>query len=508
MLWHSILYYLLPLFFFLFFLLKRIYVFPTNKNHPPSPPKLPIIGNLHQIGLFPHRSLHLLAQTYGPLMLLRLGRKPTLVVSSSEAAREIMKTHDLIFSNRPKSTIASKLLYNGSDVAFTPYGEYWRQIKSICVHQLLSNKMVQSFRDIREEETGLVIEKIKKLCFDPLSVINLSDMFALLTNNIVCKVALGRKYSSEEEEDRNFKELLGEFEELLGIFDVGDYIPWFRWVNKIRGLYGRADNVAKEFDEFLESVLEEHEGREKSGDQKEGTLDFVDVLLEMQKKTTPGFSIQRENIKAIILDMFVGGTDTTYAVLEWTMTELLRHPDTLKELQKEVRGIGKGKQAITEVDLEEMHYLKAVIKESMRLHPPSPLLIPRESTRDVKLMGYDIAAGTQVFTNAWSIGRDPSMWDEAEEFRPERFLNNSVDFRGHDYQLIPFGAGRRGCPGLQFAVSVDELALANLVNNFDFALADGARGEDLDMSEISGLTVHKRVPLLVVASLATPCTLI
>ncbi|XP_028115209.1 cytochrome P450 71A6-like [Camellia sinensis] len=138
----------------------------------------------------------------------------------------------------------------------------------------------------------------------------------------------------------------------------------------------------------------------------------------------------------------------------------------------------------------------------MRLHPPIPLLVPRRSTQDVKLMGYDIAAGTQVITSAWAIGRDPLSWDEPEEFRPERFLNTSIDFKGHDFELIPFGAGRRGCPGIQFATAVDELALANPVYKFDFAAPNGARGEDLDMSEAIGLTVHKRSPILAVV---TPC---
>ncbi|GMP33902.1 hypothetical protein CsSME_00007010 [Camellia sinensis var. sinensis] len=230
---------------------------------------------------------------------------------------------------------------------------------------------------------------------------------------------------------------------------------------------------------------------------------FVDVLLDIQRDNKVGFPVDRDSIKALILDMFAAGTDTTYSALEWVLAELLKHPKVLKELQNEVRRIGNGKQYITENDLEKIHYLKAVIKEAMRLHPPIPLLVPRRSTQDVKLMGYDIAAGTQVITNAWAIGRDPLSWDEPEEFRPERFLSTSIDFKGHDFELMPFGAGRRGCPGIQFAMAVDELALANLVYEFDFAVPNGARGEDLDMSEAIGLTVHKRSPILAVV---TPCS--
>ena len=198
--------------------------------------------------------------------------------------------------------------------------------------------------------------------------------------------------------------------------------------------------------------------------------------------------------------MFAAGSDTTYTVLEWAMTELLRHPQVMRRLQNEVRGIAQDKYLITEDDLNNMLYLKTVIKETLRLHPPIPLLVPRESTRAAKIMGYDIAAGTQVITNVWAIGRDPMLWDDAEEFRPERFLNSSVDFRGQDFELIPFGAGRRGCPGTLFAAMAIELVLANIVRRFDWEIGDGGRGVDLNMTESSGLTTHREVPLLAVAT--------
>lgn len=198
--------------------------------------------------------------------------------------------------------------------------------------------------------------------------------------------------------------------------------------------------------------------------------------------------------------MFVVGTDTTCTLLEWTMAELIRNPKVMCKLQNEVREIGRGKSSISEDDLQKMQYLKAVIKETLRLNTPVPLLVRRESREDVKVMGYDIAAGTQVLINAWAIGRDPSLWDKPQEFRPERFVNSPIDFRGLHFEFIPFGAGRRGCPGIQFALVVNELALANLVHKFDFALPGGDRMEDLDMTEVSGITVHKKSPLFVVAS--------
>ncbi|KAL3835259.1 hypothetical protein ACJIZ3_009995 [Penstemon smallii] len=484
------------LFILLLLLYKWNYSKP-KKNLPPSPKKLPLIGNLHQLGPYPHRSLQSLSRHHGPLMLLHLGSVPVLVVSTADAAREIMKTQDLIFSNRPKLRIPDKLLYSCKDVSFAPYGEYWRDVRSICVLQLLSNKRVQSFRHVRETETSLMIQKIKLQ--ESSSVVNLSDVFSTLTNDIVCKAAFGRKYnntnSNSDGQQQCFKVLLAEFVELLGRFSVGDYIPWLGWIDGINGLSRRVEKVAKEFDQFLEGVISE-----KKLDKDHKGSDFVDILIEIQKESEDtSHPIENDVIKALILDMFAAGTDTTSSALVWTMTELLRHPNTLKNLQNEVKEVtAAGKEEITEDDLDKMHYLKAVIKESLRLHSPLPLLVPRESTEDTKVMGYEIAARTQVIINAWAISRDPLLWEDPQEFKPERFLKTSIDFKGVHFELIPFGAGRRGCPGLMFAVAVIELALAKLVHKFNIGLPKGETEKDLDISEVNGITVHKKHPLLVV----------
>ncbi|KAF5459965.1 hypothetical protein F2P56_019869 [Juglans regia] len=497
------------LLFVLLFLPKWLSITPP-KNVPPSPPKLPLLGNLHQLGLYPHRSLSALAQRHGPLMLLHIGRRRALIASSADTAREIMKTHDFIFSNRPKLSISDRLLYDGKDVSTAPYGEYWRQLRSICVLQLLSNKRVQSFRAVREEAVAFFLEKIRDDQCCSLSLpVNLGEMFASLTNDIICRVAFGKKYNAGDQDGKKFGKLLGELMKLLGTFNVGDYIPWLTWVNRINGIDARVEKVYKEFDQFLDGILEQHKRQSRNGDGStvlgEDRKDLVDVLLEIQKDNAAGRApaLDEESIKALILNMFAAGTDTTYTVLEWAMSELLRHPRVMKKLQDEVRGISQAKTSINEKDIEKMQYLKAVTKETLRLYPPFPLLVPRESTQDVEVKGYHIAAGTIAFINAWAIGRDPALWEEPEEFRPERFLNSSIDFRGHDFQLIPFGAGRRGCPGITFAMATNELVLANLVHKFDWALPGDACVEDLNMTQCIGLTVHRKVPLLAVASTPT-----
>ena len=229
-----------------------------NKNLPPSPPKLPIIGNLHQLGSLPHRSLYSLSQLYGNLMLLHLGSRPTLVVSSPDMAQQILKTHDKVFSNRPKSHISSRIFYDGKDIAFTSYGEYWRRIRSVCVMQLLSNKKVQSFQIVREEEASLIVEKIKKSCN---LVINLREIIMLYTNDVICRASLGRKYSGDDDEGSKFKKLLNDAMRLIGYFSFEDMIPWLGWIDRIMGLKGEVEDVAQGLDEIIGKVVEEHQNK-------------------------------------------------------------------------------------------------------------------------------------------------------------------------------------------------------------------------------------------------------
>jgi len=294
---------LVPLLVFTFFFHKCFFS-PSNTQKrllPPSPTKLPIIGNLHQLGSLPHRSLHKLSKKYGPVMLLHFGSKPVLIASSVDAARDIMKTHDLVWSNRPKSSMADGLFYGSKDVGFSPYGEYWRQIKSIVMFHLLSNKRVQSYRRVREEEISNMIDKIRQQCD---SVIDLRDVLSCMTNNIISRVTIGRTYN-EGESGIAVKALLQELLVLTGTFNIGDYIPWLKWLNKINGLDSRVKKVAKDLDAFLESVIEEGMIRNKKGECNVGeAIDFMGVLLEIQNGKETGYTLQRDSLKAILLVNF------------------------------------------------------------------------------------------------------------------------------------------------------------------------------------------------------------
>ncbi|XP_040988343.1 cytochrome P450 71A9-like [Juglans microcarpa x Juglans regia] len=459
---------------------------------PPGPRKLPLIGNLHQLGGMLYRSLQRLSAEYGPLMFLQLGLIPTLIVSSADMAREIFKTHDRVFSGRPVFYAAKRLSYNLSSVSFAPYGDYWREVRKIVILELLSAKRVQSFQSLRDEEVAHMLDSVS-LSSGP---VNLSELTLSLANNIVCRAAFGKKYDGGGSDSKSgVYQTLRETQELVGGFYIAEFFPWMGWLNKFNGQEARVEKNFRQLDEFYEKVIEEHRSPKPGNDE-----DLVDVLLRLQKDSNQEIPLHIDQIKAVLTDMFIAGTDTSSATIVWIMSELIRNPSVMQRVQVEVRETVKGKQQVEESDLQKLIYLKSIVKEGFRLHPPVPLLLPRETTESCTIGGFHIPANTRVFFNAKSIGEDPKYWKNPKEFRPERFLlDSSVDFKGQHFELLPFGAGRRGCPGIQFATQLIELALANLLHRFDWEMADAVRREELDMEEAVGLTMHKKVPLLLMA---------
>ncbi|KAL5718050.1 hypothetical protein ACHQM5_010989 [Ranunculus cassubicifolius] len=457
---------------------------------PPSPPRLPLIGHLHCLGTLPHRSLQTLSHKYGPLMLLRFGSTPTLVVSSADMGREIMKTHDAVFSSRPVTTAVKEFVYGGKDVVFAPSGEYWRQMRKICVTDLLSVKRVQSFQYVRDEEVTIMVSKIKESCISKKDV-NLRDLTAAVTNNIISRVTAGGSL-----EKKNGAKLMKEVVDHFGGFSVEDLFPSLGWVDVLTGLTGRMRKTSKAANLLLDEVIEEHlMAREKDANAKNDRKDLVDLLLEWENNTTLGIEFTRENIRSVILDMFAAGTETTYGTVEWAMAALFNHPNVMNKVQEEIRLVVGTKSKVDEEDLSQMEYLKCVIKETLRLYPSLVLSIPRVSTASADVDGYHIPAKTNVIINLWAISRDPKVWDRPDEFIPERFMNNSVDFKGNHFEFIPFGAGRRGCPGLSFGTIAVESILANLLYWFDWELARSSNKGYIDMTEVFGLSMRLKYPL-------------
>ncbi|GMN66764.1 hypothetical protein TIFTF001_035827 [Ficus carica] len=498
----------MPAYLVFLFLLSLLLLFlrtryRSNLNLPPSPPRLPLIGNLHQLGTHPHLSFRALSQKYGPLMLLQLGQVPALVVSSADMMKEIIKNHDIAFSSRPKTTAGDIMLYGCQDVGLAPYGEYWRQARKICVLELLSLKRVQQFQFVRDEVTIALIERIRRTSQSSKDfTINLSEMLIAASNNILSRCVLGRNLEKEGDGSR-FVELSRKLMENMMAFSVGDFLPSLRWVDNLTGLIGRLKKNFREIDTFFDEVVEEHKAVLEGGVGGSNMKDFVDILLRLQKNGMLDFELTQDNMKAILVDMFIGGSDTTSTALEWLMAELVRHPKVMKKAQEEVRRVVGNRPKIDMNDLNKMDYLKCVVKETLRLHPPAPLLVPRETISSVDMEGFHIPEKTRVFINSWAIQRDPNIWDKPEEFLPERFQESAIDFKGQDFPFVPFGSGRRGCPGLSFGVASTEYLTANLLYWFDWKLPGGDEDgimlpKDLDMSEVYGLTVHKKDPLYLI----------
>eukprot|EP01018_Ginkgo_biloba_P035806 Gb_33785 [translate_table: standard] len=435
---------------------------------PPGPPRLPIIGNLHMLGKFPHRKLLELSKKYGPIMFLRLGSVPTVVVSSPEMAEEFLKTHDLIFASRPVSSVAKNMFYNSTDVALSPYGPYWREMRKLCVLKLLSGKSLESMKFIREEEVGIMRESVMKQCVIPGSnPVNISKLVSTVTMDIICRMAVGRKYSEETLEGRmGFKAMFREVFYLAGASNIGDFLPYLEWMD-LQGIGRRQKNIVKSLDAFFEKIIQEHVEK-KSLDR-----DFVD-------------------------DMFLAGTDASSTTLEWAMSEMLLNLSMMKKVQDELESMVGLNRMVEESDLPQLEYLKAVVKETLRLHPPAPLLVPHEAREDSIVRGYDIPRKARIIVNAFAVGTDPDSWQAPDKFKPERFIGSPIDIKGQNFEVIPFGSGRRGCPGQALGTIIVEFALATLLHCFDWRLPDGMKAQDLNMTEDFGLSSPRSVHLVAV----------
>nr|BAF98468.1 cytochrome P450 [Coptis japonica var. dissecta] len=479
-------YFLLPLLLLPLLLSMR----NNRKGLPPGPPKLPIIGNLHQLGDLPHRSLWKLSEKYGPIMLLQFGRKPTLIISSAEIASEILKTHDLNFCHRPSLVGPKRLSYNCQDIVFGTYGEFWRELRRACAVELFSLKRVQSFGFVREEEVAILVKSISETS----GPINLTEKLFSLTDRIVCRVAFGKSYQGRDFDDGKFHDVVYEATKMIGSFAAADFFPYYGWIiDVLSGFNSRLEKVFLSFDTFYQKVIDEHLDPERKKAEKE---DIVDVLLGLQTHDQSGATrLTISQVKGILMNVFIGGVETSALTMVWTMTELARNPKVMKKVQEEIRNCVGKKGRVEEIYINQLPYFKMVVKETLRLHPPGPLLVPRECMSHCKINGYDVYPKTRVLVNAWGIARSSEYWEKPDEFIPERFQNSSVDFKGQDFEYLPFGSGRRACPGMNMGVATMEVALANLLYCFNWELPSGMKSEDVNIDEKAGITIHKKVPL-------------
>ncbi|KAH0935934.1 hypothetical protein HID58_013051 [Brassica napus] len=490
------------------FFLRKIKENKRCSNLPPNPPRLPIIGNLHQLAGLPHRCIHHLSIKYGPVVLLHLGSVPTVVISSSEAAEQVLKLHDLVCCSRPKTVATGKLSYGFKDIGLAQYGEYWREMRKLVVIELFSLKKVRSFRKIREEEVGLMVKKVSESALQQ-SPVDLNNTFFSLTASIICRVALGQNFNESGFfiGKGRLEELLNELVLVLGGFTCSDLFPCGglgRFLDWLFGGHNRINKVFEELDAFYQHVIDDHLKHEAHAGKKamDSQADIAALLLGMMDKQGDKdyLKLSIDNIKGVITDIFIAGVDTGAVTMIWAMTELAKNPRVMRKAQEEIRNtLGLKKESISEEDINKVDYLKLIIKETFRLHPALPLLLPRETMSHVKINGYDIPPKTQILLNVWTIGRDPGRWTDPEAFIPEQFANTCVDFKGQSFELLPFGSGRRMCPGMPMAVASVELGLLSLLYFFDWILPEGMISEgEIDMKEAGNLTIVKKQPLQLV----------
>ncbi|MED6197246.1 hypothetical protein PIB30_054930 [Stylosanthes scabra] len=347
--------------------------------------------------------------------------------------------------------------------------------------------MMQSLRLIREEEVTKLVNNLREeALINTSSGVNLSEMILDTLNSIICKCSLG--CNTQDYRYESAKGIARKVMIQLGVITLGDHFPWLCWVDVLSGKIQELKDTFGAMDALLDEMIAKH----KKTRIEDHVKSFVDILIQLQEDGH--YDLSNEDIKAIITDMFAAGSASNSAVIEWAMAELLKNPMTLKKAQEEVRRIVGQKSKVEESDINKMEYLKYVVKETIRLHPPAPLLVPRETSTNVKLEGYDIPAKTMVCVNVWGIQRDPEYWERAEEFIPERHEKMKVRYNGQDSQFASFGFGRRGCPGMSFGIDSAEYLLANLLCCLNWEMVASPQSI-IDMTHTHGILAFKRFPL-------------
>ncbi|KAF5473334.1 hypothetical protein F2P56_009952 [Juglans regia] len=476
----------------------------TKPRLPPSPRALPIIGHLHLLSKIPHQALHKLSNRHGPLIYLLFGSKPCVIVSSPEMARECLKTNEFCFLNRPKMANIDYLTYGSADFTMAPYGPYWKFMKKLCMTELLSGRTLEQHLPIRDQEIKQFLQLLLKKA-KAHEAVDVGAELIRLTNNIISRMALRKRCSENEDEANEVRKLVEEMCELAGKANVSEMI-WFCKNLDLQGFGKRLKDVRDRYDAMMERIMKEHEEarkkKEMAVDGGDGIKDVLDILLDVYEDESSEIRMTRENIKGFIMNMFGAGTDTSAVTTEWAMSELINHPDVMAKARQEIdMVIGKSK-LVEESDIANLPYIQAIVKETLRLHPTGPLVV-RECTEDCIIAGYEIPAKTRLFVNVWAIGRDPNHWENPLEFWPERFLNkeemgkSQLDVRGQHFHLLPFGTGRRSCPGATLALQVVQTTLAVMIQCFEWKVGDGGRGS-VDMEEGPGISLPRAHPLVCV----------
>ncbi|XP_009365841.2 cytochrome P450 CYP82D47 [Pyrus x bretschneideri] len=468
-----------------------------------------------------------MADKYGPIFTINLGQHKALIVSSWEMAKQCFTTNDKVFATRPKHLAGKLLGYNYSMFGFSPYGPYWRHVRKIATVELLSNHRLELLRHVRESEVNACTKDL----YDKWErnggesdwvLVEMNRWFADVTLNIMYRVVVGKRFLGaatveEKEENERCRKALRDFLRLSSEFVVSDKIPFLKWLD-FGGIGKAMKATAKDLDVALQGWLEEHKQKRNSRSElNSGNVkderDFMDTMLsvlgDVSAEGFPSTTIADTTIKATCLAAILGGTDPTTAVLTWVLSLLLNNREALKKAQEELDNqVGRERQ-VKESDVKNLVYLQAIVKETLRLYPPSPLSIPHECIEDCNVgngTNYHVKTGTRLLVNIWKIHRNPNVWLDPFRFQPERFLTTHKDFdvRGQNFEFIPFGSGRRMCPGVSLGLQVVQLTLAQLLHGFEIATPSD---EPVDMTESTGVTNMKATPLEVLLTPRLPAKL-
>ncbi|KAK9079395.1 hypothetical protein SSX86_001066 [Deinandra increscens subsp. villosa] len=476
----------------------------NNREPPQAKGSWPIIGHLHFLGgsRLTHHVLADMADEYGPVFTMKLGAHKVLVVSSAEMAKECFTTCDKIFASRPKSMAAEIMGYNYAVVGLSPYGEYWRQVRKMLTLELLSQRRVEVLQHVRISELKASMKDLYEMWQNNQEVegsdgtvkVELSGWFGNMILNVVLGILSGKRFSLNDKEGVRSQRAVRDYFELLGAFVVSDFIPLLKGFD-LGGYKKKMKIVRKEMDGIIEGWLKEQRREKQSGKQHEGV--FIDVMISIlqdaSKEDFPGYDHDTV-IKATCLAILVAASDTTSVTLTWALSLMLNNPETLKNAQDEIDEHVGRERLVEQSDTKKLVYIQAIIKETLRLHPPGPLSLPHESTDDCVVSSYNIPKGTRLLVNLWKMHRDPNVWSDPYEFQPKRFFTShkDIDLKGKNFELLPFSSGRRICPGISFALDALPFILASVLQQF---MITKTSNEPIDMTEGVGLTTNRATPL-------------
>ncbi|XP_068645319.1 geraniol 8-hydroxylase-like [Aristolochia californica] len=462
---------------------------------PPGPFPIPLVGSLFKLRNDPHRSLAELAATYGPVMTLRLGQVTTVVVSSAGVAKEVLQKNDQSFAGRSVVDAARALGHEGASVLWLHPGPIWRRLRTLCNTCIFSSQRLEASQGLRRRKVEEMLAHVNDSALSGKGV-DIGKVAFVTNLNLISNTLFSvDMVNFDSQTAQEFKDLVGAISAEAGKPNIVDYFPILRPFDP-QGIRRKMGSYMKKLHEIFEKQMEDREvSRAISGYRRRN--DFLDALLD--QKEINGAGLSHIEIKSLFVDLFTAGSDTSSNTVEWAMAELFRNPEVMARLRSELDEMVGGGNEVEESDIPRLPYLQAIVKETLRLHPPAPVLL-RRAVSDGKVFNYTIPKHTNVMINVWAIGREEETWPDPTCFKPERFLESKVDYRGQHLELIPFGAGRRICPGLPLAFRMVHLVLASLIHSFAWELPAGMGATDLDMRERIGITLQKALPLVAVPS--------